>query len=330
MNNYKEVKHNYKVWYKNLQNKNKFEKQRIKFINKHINSGVQRVQIEPTNRCNYNCAMCPIDELNPNSVNKDLSFTDFKMIISKLPKSVTNICLSGLGEPFLNKNYLKMVKYANKKGYYVEVYNNGSLFDEEVLKYAGEVVFSVDSIDKELLKILRKGVKIDKLFENIKLAIKNRKKCKVNINFTVNSQNYKDIKNLYQFCDEMKIDNLYIQGMANNYTTNSKKYKIFQKHLYHNNYIDWEYIVNNYQKHYNFKLTIWYPRKMKGFCPWTFSNIYITKNCEIISCCQKVTNPLIFGSLKEKEFNTIYNSMEQFRQKHIKKEYIPMCENCPY
>ena len=94
--------------------------------------------------------------------------------------------------------------------------------------------------------------------------------------------------------------------------------------------IDWEYLTYCYTKDYNFSLTIWYPRKMLGFCAWGFSNIYITKDCEIINCCQKVTKPIVFGNLKKESFEEIYSKMEWFRQKHINKEIIDICKNCPY
>lgn len=330
MNNYDEVIQNYQKWYLDLKNKEIFEKQRLKFLTHHQNSGVKRVQIEPTKRCNFNCVMCPIDELPFQKTKTDLSLDDFKLVLSKLPKSVTNICLSGLGEPFLNKDYIEMVKFAKEKGYYVEIYTNGSLFNKEVLKYASEVNFSVDGIDEETLKQIRKGIKVNKLFETIKEAVLNKDKCKININFTANYQNYKEIKKIYDFCDEMGIDNLQIQGTSNNYATGSKMYKSFKEYIKKNNNVDWDYLVKEYTRDYNFALTIWYPRKMKGFCAWGFSNIYITKDLEIITCCQKVTKPIVFGNLKEESFEEIYQKMEWFRKKHIKNEDIFICNECPY
>jgi len=334
MNNYNEVRKNYKLWYEDLKNKTKFEKKRKEFSYYHIKRGVVRVQIEPTNRCNYSCIMCPINEFDKKKAKLDMNFENFKIIADKLPSTVTNICLSGLGEPFLNKEYIKMAKYAKEKGYYTEVYNNGSLFDQAILPYIGEINFSVDSPDKELLSSIRKGIKIDKLFESIKVAVKNKTKYdyKVNINFTANYKNYKDIKNLYDLANELNIDELYIQATANNYSPQSIQYMEFKKFVKKNKLIDWKFIAEQYKKTDKFKLTIWYPRKMKSFCSWTFSNVYINKNSEIISCCQKVTNPTIFGDLKQKNFADIYNGekMKNFRYKHINKQNINICNNCPY
>lgn len=331
MNNYDEVQSNYKIWYLDLKDEVRFENKKEAFLNTHTKSDVVRVQIEPTQRCNYRCQMCPIDELDLKDTKEDMNLKDYKNIIDKLPSSVTNICLSGLGEPFMNEDYIQMAKYAKDKGFYVEIYNNGSLFDENILEYISEVNFSVDSADTELLKKIRKGVNVDVLFDNIRLAVKKRKNYKVNINFTANQDNYKGVQNIYKLCHELNIDNLNIQSTANNYATNSQMYKSFSSYVKNNNSIDWELVVNSYDKSFNFNLQIWYPRKMKGFCAWSFSNIYINKNSQIISCCQKVTNPTIFGSLKEKGFNDIYNStdMKKFRYKHINNKNIDICNNCP-
>ena len=90
--------------------------------------------------------------------------------------------------------------------------------------------------------------------------------------------------------------------------------------------------IENYNNEYKFSLTIWYPRKLKGFCNWTFSSLYITKDLNIISCCHKVTNPLIFGNLKNKNLDEILKSEQiiNFREKHISNENIPLCNNCPF
>jgi len=336
MNNYNEVNENYKNWYLDLQSPEKFEEKRNKFLNYHQNSGLTRVQIEPTQRCNYSCEMCPIDELDPKNTKKDLSLDEFKLIIENLPESVNTICMSGLGEPFLNKDYINMAKYAKEKGYILEVYNNGSLFNKEILQYVDYIYFSVDALTKELIQNLRKGVKYDKLFDSIRESVKFRDEFKntlqVNINFTISNKNYKEIPLLFDACSSLDVNLLQIQAMANNYSLNSEKYIDFSSFIKENSFNNWKYIIENYNNEYKFSLTIWYPRKLKGFCNWTFSSLYITKDLNIISCCHKVTNPLIFGNLKNKNLDEILKSEQiiNFREKHISNENIPLCNNCPF
>lgn len=333
MNNYDDVIKNYQLWYEDLKNSYKFEIKRKLFLEQHKASGPKRVQIEPTNRCNYKCIMCPIDELDSNKIKDDLSFEAFKIIIDKLPKSVERVCLSGLGEPFLNNDYILMAKYAKEKGLYVEIYNNGSLFNKEILAYIDEINFSVDSPDENLLAKIRKGIHVDTLYEAILQAIQMRKdfKYSVHINFTANSKNYKEIEKLYALCNDFGVDKLFIQGTSNNYSTGSKKYNEFQNFIAEDEIIDWHYIAHAYSRNQQFELIIWYPRAMKGFCSWSFSNIYITKSLDIISCCQKVTKPIVFGNLLKDTFDSIYFgiAMQQFRDNHITMQNIDICNTCP-
>ena len=336
MNNYDEVVSNYQKWYLDLKNEDTFEERRKQFLDYHQKSGITRVQIEPTQRCNYSCEMCPIDELNPNIAKKDLTLDEFKIIVSNLPNSVNTICMSGLGEPFLNKDYIEMIKYAKNKGYILEVYNNGSMFKTEILEFVDYIYFSVDAINQKLIKEIRKGVKYDKLFDSINESIKYRDKnnssLKIMINFTISNKNYQEIPLLFELCNTLKINLLQIQAMANNYANNSPKYQNFSHFIEKNSFTNWKYIIDKYNSDYKFSLTIWYPRKLKGFCNWTFSSLYITKDLNIISCCHKVTNPMIFGNLKKEKLNDILSSSKllNFRKDQIENNYISLCEKCPY
>jgi len=333
MNNYKDVHDNYQKWHLSLQENVLFEKERKKFLSFHSNA-LTRVQIEPTQRCNFSCHMCPIDEIQADT-KEDLSLENFILLLDQLPSTVKYITLSGLGEPFLNSDYIEMAKIAHSRGYLVEVYNNGSKFDKNILPYVSELFFSLDAVDETLLKTVRKGINKDLVIENIKTAIDYRdsyKTLKVNINFCIHAQNQGEIEHILPLCQALEIDHLHIQTVSNNYATNSESYDSFTPYVHKSHQINWSHIINFYTKEYNFSLTIWYPRKLKGFCNWTFSSLYVNKNMDVISCCQKVTNPLIFGNTKEMNILDIYNSekMSAFRDAHLKGEYLELCERCPF
>lgn len=227
-----------------------------------------------------------------------------------------------------------MAKYAKSKNYIVEVYNNGSLFDEQILEFTDFIYFSVDGLTETLLKELRKGVKYDKLFDSIKQSVKFKEKSalKVCINFTISNKNYEEISLLFNACQSLGIDFLHIQPIANNYSITSEKYSGFSSFIKVNAFNDWKYIVAKYDEKFDFELTIWYPRKQKGFCNWSFTSVYVNKNLDLITCCQRVTRPTIFGNLKRNTFSEIYDGdeMQIFRDLHRSNGYIAICENCPH
>lgn len=89
---------------------------------------VDRAIMEITVRvgCKINCKYCPqkllIDNYyeNKNKI-EELTFTNFKICIDKLPQN-TVIDFCGFAEPFLNKDAIKMMKYANEKGHELRLY----------------------------------------------------------------------------------------------------------------------------------------------------------------------------------------------------------------
>ncbi len=84
--------------------------------------------IEPTNACNLHCPTCPTGSGKINRPVRMMSFEEFKKIIDQVKTHVDRIYLYSYGEPFLNKELLKMTKYAVSAGIYVEISTNGLFF----------------------------------------------------------------------------------------------------------------------------------------------------------------------------------------------------------
>lgn len=332
---------NYNEWYLNYHSSEAYKLEvKKKFRTRHLNNNnienVKNVQIEITNRCNFACTMCPLDDIKSPNKSIDMTLNEFKNIINKLPKSVTKINMQGLGESYLHNDFLEMLKYAKEKNLFLWNINNGSLFNMKTIHYLDEIWFSLDSVISQELENIRKNIKTNELFETIKNTIsyikKHNLKNKVKIYTAVNKTNWESVEYLYEFCNEYNIDELHINPTVNNYRYDSIKYNNMEKSILENLTIDWNIFSKKYiSKNYNFNLTIWYPRReMKGLCVWGFDTIYIDKNSNIISCCRQVTHPIIFGNLANQSFEAIYNgeAMRNFRDNHISNKPLPICDNC--
>ena len=94
------------------------------------------VQIEPTNRCNQKCIMCPRNEPDYNIPWGDLSLENFKKILEQLP-GTTDMLLNGLGEPLINKDLPAMIKYASHQGINVGINSNCALITRELAEKLG-------------------------------------------------------------------------------------------------------------------------------------------------------------------------------------------------
>ncbi len=87
-----------------------------------------RIALMVTHRCNLRCAMCMIVERDAEFRDKDLSTSELKLIISRIP-SRTLITFTG-GEPFIRKDILELLDYASQD-HRVNLITNGVLFQDE-------------------------------------------------------------------------------------------------------------------------------------------------------------------------------------------------------
>jgi radical SAM protein with 4Fe4S-binding SPASM domain len=108
-------------------------------------------QFGVTNRCNFNCPMCPRKSLNVEI--RDMPFRLYRKLLSRLPTAGL-VSLLGLGEPLLHRRIFDMVRLAEERGNLVSITTNGSLLDagrrEMVLESSLHYLrVSVDSVKPE-------------------------------------------------------------------------------------------------------------------------------------------------------------------------------------
>jgi MoaA/NifB/PqqE/SkfB family radical SAM enzyme len=153
------------------------------------------LQIEPVRGCNLNCVMCRAGEFKF----QKLLFDDFKRIIDNLPE-VMFIILNYAGEPFLSKDTIKMIKYAQKKAIVIIFSNFTVLPEPEDIINSGlfEINASIDSFDREKYNYIRRSGDIKQITNktvDIKSIIEIIKKEKEYEEFYQNSIRNQIIKN---------------------------------------------------------------------------------------------------------------------------------------
>jgi len=107
-----------------------------------------QAQIEVTNRCNLTCTMCPRDHFN--LPKEDMSDEVFKKIVSRL-KGVTQLTLTGWGEPLCHPRIFEMISYCKAQGYQVKLTTNGTLLtsamrQKVIASGLDEISISLESI----------------------------------------------------------------------------------------------------------------------------------------------------------------------------------------
>ena len=96
----------------------------------------------------------------------------FRRIVDSAEGWVHHLQLANFGEPLLHPDLPEMIHYAASRGFFVEVFTNGLLLDDEraemlVRAGTGKVNVSIDALEPEVFKNIR-GVEIQPILENLK------------------------------------------------------------------------------------------------------------------------------------------------------------------
>ncbi len=138
----------------------------------------QVVEIEVTTRCNKKCIIC--EHTYWKEPNKDLTFTEFKNIIANFPK-LKWVNLTGEGDAFLNRDYLKMIEYLKKRDVYVALVDSFDLINKEIaeklITLGVDVIYiSFDAGTKETYEKIKVGCNFKKTINNIRTLLELKRK----------------------------------------------------------------------------------------------------------------------------------------------------------
>jgi organic radical activating enzyme len=122
--------------------------------------------------CNYRCSKC-CNASRGDAEGQPLSFEEIHGLITEAKDLGMRVSvIAGEGEPFLDKNIVRIIKSANDTGLIPYIFTNGSQLDDRTTKFlrdnGASLVINLDSLDKEVYEELN-GVKgsFQKAYNNI-------------------------------------------------------------------------------------------------------------------------------------------------------------------
>jgi MoaA/NifB/PqqE/SkfB family radical SAM enzyme len=126
----------------------------VKFRPSRVRYLPTKLQLETTNRCNLGCIECYRTNLDFKAKLGDLSFKNFRKIVSQFPY-LRGISLFGLGEPLMNRELEDMLAYLRKERPDVRPYitTNATLLDETrvatLVKHHVDLTISLNAATEE-------------------------------------------------------------------------------------------------------------------------------------------------------------------------------------
>lgn len=282
--------------------------------------------IEPTNHCNLKCPECPSGLGSLTRPLGLLKYDEFKNWIDQIKSTGFYVQLFFQGEPFINKQLPRMIKYAQENKVYISISTNGHFIDltnvDFILDNAPDkLIYSVDGLDEESYQNYRVGGTFKQADEGLRALIKRKnerglKKPFIEFQFIVMKQNEHQLDEVLNYGKEAGVDKVVFKTMQISNYENAVKFLPSNKKYS-------RYIVENGS--YKIK------NKMKNHCFALWRTSVITWDGKVVPCCFDKDAEYNLGSLNRKSFQQIWKSEEynKFRQRVLdSRKSINICTNC--
>ena len=154
---------------------------------------LQRIHIELTNVCNFDCTFCPKQEMT-----RHYEYMDFERVCGIIDeiaeyKMAEKITFHVMGEPFMHPRFFEILEHAAERGVKTGITTNGTYLDEEMgIKLekvtASQVNISLQTPDEESFKT-RKSRRMkfeeyhNRILEFIGTCLKQAKPPKIKVHF---------------------------------------------------------------------------------------------------------------------------------------------------
>ena len=178
------------------------------------------IEVECTTKCPLKCKICEHTYWNEPTIN--MSFDQFKHIFDQFP-NLKWIGLTGIGEEFINPDFMDMLKYIkhNRPEVFIELYDSFMFLDEkkisEVIDLGVDRIFaSVDGATKETYEGIRIGAKWETVVKNIETFVRVKKEKDVYFpqlcfHFIVTKDNVHEMKKYVEWVYSLNTDVKLIQ-----------------------------------------------------------------------------------------------------------------------
>src|SRR5882757_5951827 len=174
------------------------------------------ISFEPTTSCNLRCPECPSGLrafTRPTGMLKKDFFSD---TLDQLYKDLLYLFFYFQGEPYLNPDFLDMVKYASNKKIYTATSTNAHYLSDNNARRTIEsgldrLIISIDGTTQDVYKQYRVGGNLDKVIEGAKNIVKWKKELKsktpfVFFQFLVVQPNEHQVEDIKRLAKEVGVD----------------------------------------------------------------------------------------------------------------------------
>ena len=286
------------------------------------------ISFEPTTSCNLRCPECPSGLrafTRPTGMLKKDFFSD---TIDQLSKELLYLVFYFQGEPYLNPDFLEMVKYASQKGIYTATSTNAHFLNDENARKTVEsgldrLIISIDGSTQEVYEQYRVGGKLEKVLEGARNIMKWKKELRsrtpfVFFQFLVVKPNEHQLSDIKKLAMETGVDQVRFKT-AQVYDFENDPNRLIPENENYSRY------KKDKSGHYQVK------NALENHCWRLWHATVISWDGLVVPCCFDKDARHQLGDLKEKPFREIWHNEKyiRFRKSILQsRKNIDICANC--
>jgi len=286
------------------------------------------ISLEPANFCQLHCPECPVGQVSTKKTNSQFSDNSLcENLINELKSTLTHVIFYFQGEPLLNKNLPKLIKYAHAANIYTSTSTNAQLLNAETAKALVEsgldkLIVSIDGVIQETYEKYRQGGSLQKTLEGVKQVVEWKKRLNsvtpfLEIQFLVLKTNEHEMAEMKKLSKKLganklsfKTAQLYDFENGHALLTSKKKYARYEKRK------DGKYHIKS---------------KQPNRCWRLWSGAIVNTNGDVLPCCFDKNPDFPFGNIGDKSFSECWHGKKAstFRKKVIQnRQQLEICRNC--
>jgi radical SAM protein with 4Fe4S-binding SPASM domain len=251
----------------------------------------------------------------------------FENVIDQLAPTLTHLTFYFQGEPYLNPQFLSMVKYASSKKIYTATSTNAHYLKDDLARETVEsgldrLIISIDGTTQQTYESYRVGGQLDKVINGTKSILYWKQKLKsrtphVAFQFLVVKPNEHQVPEVYALAKQLGVDQVVLKtAQIYDYQRGSDLIPVQEKYSRYRANNDGTYSIKN---------------KLLDHCWKMWHSCVITWDGKVVPCCFDKDAHFVLGNLNNNTFQEIWfgNEYQQFRKSLLtSRSEIEICKNC--
>jgi radical SAM protein with 4Fe4S-binding SPASM domain len=301
-------------------------KQSQKTGNSKIKGLPVALSIEPTTSCNLRCPQCPSGLRAFSRPTGMLKPELVQQVLNELEDYLAYLTLYFQGEPYLNPDFLKIVRMASDKQIYSATSTNAHYLTKEnaeatVKSGLNKLIISIDGVNQESYAQYRIGGKLQKVLDGTKNLMEAKKRLKsktphVIWQFIIFKHNQHEVPPVKKMAKEYQVDELQLKTAqvydfetATDWIPEDENKSRYKKE-------DGRFVINN---------------SLFNKCWKMWHSAVVTWDGKVVPCCFDKDATHQMGGLDNFSFREIWmgEAYQSFRNKLFTgRKEIDICKNC--